>query len=162
MLQLEWESQRSFSFAIIRQFRFLISCNSWPFLVFHHLLLYLLVLRRLWSLSLSLVYQLPKYRLFWFLSCDHTVWWNPIEFWNVHFQLHFQVHVHTKDLLCWILASLKTANVHTFLYNHASVCTHFGEFYHIHYVRSSVISCTTHPTKGWLASFVNQYFIWSS
>ena len=45
---------------------------------------------------------LPQYLVFWLLSCDHTVWWNPVEFYNFCFELYFLVHVHTKASLCWL------------------------------------------------------------
>ena len=83
------------------------------------------------------------------------IWWNHIKFWNFCFQLHFLVRIHTEALTYWIIASQKTANVNTFLHYHASACTSFGQVCHIHYIRYNPISCTIHPTKGWLASFVN-------
>ena len=82
-------------------------------------------------MSLSLLYQLPQYLVFWLLSCEYFVWWNPIEFWNFHFQLHFLVHGHTKSWPYWIIVSDKTANAHTFLHYHVSVCTPFRRICHI-------------------------------
>ena len=101
-------------------------------------------------------YQLPQYLVFWFYNVTTLyIWWNHIKFWNFCFQLHFLVHIHTEALTYWIIASQKTANVNTFLHYHASACTSFGQVCHIHYIRYNPISCTIHPTKGWLASFVN-------
>ena len=61
MLELQWESQRPFLFAIICQFRILTSFIRESFLLLYHILFYLLLLLRLQSLSLSLLCQLPQY-----------------------------------------------------------------------------------------------------
>ena len=107
-------------------------------------------------MSLSLLYQLPQYLVFWLLSCNHTVLWNPLEIWNFHFQLYFLVHVYTKALPYWILASNKTANAHTFLNYMPPFVLLLDKFViFTHYMRYSLISCATHPTKGWLSSVVN-------
>ena len=130
MLQLQWESQRTFSFCHNLAFSTFKKLHFLTFLCsLSHTLLLPSIAR---SIIIAFFFYFINYHDIWPLSFDHTVWWNPIEFWNFCFQLHFLVHVHTKALPYWILAYLKTANIHTFLHYHASFCTLSGQVYPIH------------------------------
>ena len=93
-------------------------------------------------MSLSSLFQIPQYLVFWLLSCDHIISWDPIEFWKFRFQLHFLVHVHTKTFPYWILASCKSVNIHILLWD----------------MKYSLISCTAHPTNG--THQFCQYYTW--
>ena len=131
MLQLQWESQQPFSFAIILQFRLLASCLSWSFLFLYHILLNLLILPCLIIVSF---FTLSTTAISGLLA---SIMWSYCmvkseRAWNFCFQLHFLSHVHTKSLLYWILASHKTAIIHIFLHYHAFVCTPFRQVCHIH------------------------------
>ena len=58
--------------------------------------------------------------------------------------------------LYWIVAFHKTTSVHNFLHYHSSFVLLLSKFVTVtHHMRYSLISCTKHAAKGWLASFVN-------
>ena len=105
LLQLQWESQRPFSFNW--QFRLLTRCISWSFFALYHVLFYLTTCS---CMSLYLLVS-PGF---------------------------------SEKCECTYLPTLSCLHLYSF----------WASLPHSLNIWNSLIFCTTHPTMGWLVSFV--------
>ena len=149
MLQVQWKLQRYFSFAIIWQFRLLINCISRSFLVLYHILLYLLVLLHLYH---CLFLYFINYHNIWYSGFYHVITlygeipynFEMFVFNYIFWFMFIPKPCHTESQLLTKLPMYITS--YTIMPPFVLITSKFATF--THYMRYSLISCTTHPTKG--------------